>query len=51
MEGQITSHYIKDHIDPKIKITMLAQGIPVGGEIDYLDDITLSTAMKLRKVL
>ncbi len=51
MEGQITSHYIKDQIDPKITLTMLAQGIPIGGEIDYLDDITLSTAIKLRKVL
>ncbi len=50
IEGQITTNYIHDHINnSKIKLSILAQGIPVGGEIDYLDEVTLSTALKLRK--
>ncbi|MFL1780532.1 Recombination protein RecR [Candidatus Hepatincolaceae symbiont of Richtersius coronifer] len=49
LEGQITANYIHDNLEGKsFKISVLAQGIPVGGEIDYLDDITLSTALKLR---
>ncbi len=52
IEGQITANYIQDNINiTSIKISMLAQGIPIGGEIDYLDEITLSTALKLRKNL
>jgi recombination protein RecR len=50
IEGQITNNYIHDNItNPNIKFSILAQGIPVGGEIDYLDEVTLSTALKLRK--
>ena len=52
LEGQITANYIQDSIiQSNIKVSMLAQGIPIGGEIDYLDEITLSTALKLRKNL
>ena len=52
LEGQITANYIQDNIiQSNIKVSMLAQGIPIGGEIDYLDEITLSTALKLRKNL
>ncbi len=50
IEGQITVHYIMDKIhDSSIKITRLAHGVPVGGELDYLDDGTLSTALESRQ--
>ena len=49
VEGQTTAHYIEDTIkNDKIKITKLAQGLPVGGEIEQLDDGTLSSAFKNR---
>ena len=49
IEGQTTAHYIEDSIqDDKIKITKLAQGLPVGGEIEQLDDGTLFSAFKNR---
>jgi recombination protein RecR len=51
LEGQITANYIHQEVQDKVKVSMLAQGIPMGGEIDYLDDVTLSTALKLRKRL
>ena len=49
VEGQTTAHYIEDAIkNDKIKITKLAQGLPVGGEIEQLDDGTLFSAFKNR---
>ena len=49
IEGQTTAHYLEDIIkDDKIKITKLAQGLPVGGEIEQLDDGTLFSAFKNR---
>jgi recombination protein RecR len=49
IEGQTTAHYIEDSIkSDKIKITKLAQGLPVGGEIEQLDDGTLFSAFKNR---
>tara|TARA_B100000963_G_C22624675_1_gene671694 strand:- start:630 stop:1235 length:606 start_codon:yes stop_codon:yes gene_type:complete len=49
VEGQTTAHYIEDTIkNDKIKITKLAQGLPVGGEIEQLDDGTLLSAFKNR---
>ena len=49
VEGQTTAHYIEDTIkNDKIKITKLAQGLPVGGEIEQLDDGTLFSAFKNR---
>jgi len=49
IEGQTTAHYIEDAIkNNKIKITKLAQGLPVGGEIEQLDDGTLFSAFKNR---
>ena len=49
VEGQTTAHYIEDAIkNDKIKITKLAQGLPVGGEIEQLDDGTLLSAFKHR---
>lgn len=47
-EGQITADYISSLIPKNIQISSLAQGIPIGGEIDYLDEITISTALNLR---
>ena len=49
IEGQTTAHYIEDTIkNDKLKITKLAQGLPVGGEIEQLDDGTLFSAFKNR---
>ncbi len=49
IEGQTTAHYIEDSIkNDSIKITKLAQGLPVGGEIEQLDDGTLFSAFKNR---
>ena len=50
VEGQTTSHYIKDSLkQTKVKVSKLAQGLPVGGEIESLDDGTLFSAFKNRK--
>ena len=50
VEGQTTAHYIKDSLkDTKVKVSKLAQGLPVGGEIESLDDGTLFSAFKNRK--
>lgn len=50
VEGQTTAHYIIDRLaDAHVKISHLAQGVPVGGELDYLDDGTLAAAMKSRQ--
>lgn len=52
VEGQTTAHYITDRLVPSgIKITRLAHGVPVGGELDYLDEGTLSQALKARTAL
>ena len=49
VEGQTTAHYIKDSLkDTKAKVSKLAQGLPVGGEIESLDDGTLFSAFKNR---
>ena len=49
VEGSTTAHYIQDALkDSKVKISKLAQGIPVGGEIEFLDDGTLISAFKNR---
>ena len=49
VEGQTTAHYIHDSLkDTKVKISKLAQGVPVGGEIEFLDDGTLYSAFKNR---
>ena len=50
VEGQTTAHYIKDSLkETKAKVSKLAQGLPVGGEIESLDDGTLFSAFKNRK--
>ena len=49
VEGQTTDHYVTDQMEGSgIKITRLAHGVPVGGELDYLDDGTLAAALKSR---
>jgi recombination protein RecR len=49
VEGQTTAHYITDLLDgADVTVTRLAHGVPVGGELDYLDDGTLAAAMRSR---
>lgn len=49
VEGQTTAHYITDQLaGSEVKVTRLAHGVPVGGELDYLDEGTLSAALKSR---
>ena len=51
MEGQTTSHVIADKLETfkDLTVTRLAQGIPIGGEVHYLDENTLNTAFQARK--
>jgi len=50
VDGQTTVHYLIDRLKPfDIKLSTLAHGVPVGGELDYLDDGTLSTAFSARR--
>ena len=50
VEGQTTAHFITDMLaDLEVRVTRLAHGVPVGGELDYLDDGTLLAAMKSRR--
>jgi recombination protein RecR len=49
VEGQTTAHYVTDSLrDAHVKVSRLAHGVPVGGELDYLDDGTISAALKAR---
>jgi recombination protein RecR len=50
VEGQTTAHYLMDVLTG-VKVTRLAHGVPVGGELDYLDEGTLSAAFKARRSL
>ena len=50
VEGQTTAHYLLDALEPLgVKLTRLAHGVPVGGELDYLDEGTLTAAFKARR--
>ena len=49
IDGQTTAHYIADQLEGRVTVTSLAQGVPIGGELDYLDDGTISAALKARK--
>jgi recombination protein RecR len=50
VDGQTTAHYIAERLEPLgVAVSRLAQGVPVGGELDYLDDGTLSAALKARR--
>ncbi|ARO14031.1 recombination protein RecR [Ketogulonicigenium robustum] len=50
IDGQTTAHYIADHLSA-VTVTTLAQGVPVGGELDYLDEGTIGAALKARRTL
>jgi recombination protein RecR len=50
VEGQTTAHYIIDRLAPTgVRVSRLAHGVPVGGELDYLDEGTLAAALKARR--
>ncbi|AEI92279.1 recombination mediator RecR [Roseobacter litoralis] len=49
IDGQTTAHYIADNLEGQVRLTSLAQGVPIGGELDYLDDGTITAAMRARK--
>src|SRR5437762_3094266 len=50
VDGQTTAHYIAERAAPTgTRISRLAQGVPIGGELDYLDEGTLTTALKARQ--
>ncbi len=50
VDGQTTAHYITEQLKPfDISVTRLAHGVPIGGELDYLDDGTLTTALNSRR--
>ncbi len=49
IDGQTTAHYIADLVQDDVTLTSLAQGVPIGGELDYLDEGTISAALKARK--
>ena len=52
VDGQTTAHYVTDLLAPKAaKVSRLAYGVPVGGELDYLDEGTLAAAMRARTAL
>jgi recombination protein RecR len=50
VDGQTTAHYVAERLAPTgVSITMLARGVPVGGELDWLDDGTIAQAMRARR--
>jgi len=52
VDGQTTAHYLAERLsDTGVPMTRLAHGVPVGGELDWLDDGTLATALKARRAL
>jgi recombination protein RecR len=51
VDGQTTIHYLNEQLRPfQVTVTMLAHGVPVGGELDYLDEGTLFTAFQARRI-
>jgi len=50
VDGQTTAHYLADRLAPsEVSVTMLARGVPVGGELDWLDDGTIAQALRARR--
>lgn len=49
VDGQTTAHYIADQLEGRVQLTSLAQGVPIGGELDYLDEGTITAALNARK--
>ena len=51
IDGQTTAHYLADQLESCTKVTTLAQCVPIGGELYYLDDGTITAALKARKAV
>ncbi|MEM6438598.1 MAG: recombination mediator RecR [Pseudomonadota bacterium] len=51
LDGQTTAHVIAESLPDAVQVTSLAQGVPVGGELDYLDDGTIDAALRRRAAL
>jgi len=51
IDGQTTAHYIAEELEGRCTVSSLAQGVPIGGELDYLDDGTITAALRARKAL
>jgi recombination protein RecR len=52
VEGQSTAHYLMDRLaNANVTVSRLAHGVPIGGELDYLDEGTLAAAVKARKTM
>ena len=50
VDGQTTAHYLSEHLTGlQVEVTSLARGVPVGGELDWLDDGTIATALRARR--
>jgi recombination protein RecR len=50
VDGQTTAHYLAERLNPSgVNVTMLARGVPVGGELDWLDDGTIAQALRARR--
>jgi recombination protein RecR len=50
VDGQTTAHYLADRLAPSgVSVTMLARGVPVGGDLDWLDDGTIAQALRARR--
>lgn len=49
VDGQTTAHYIAEELEGRCEVSSLAQGVPIGGELDYLDDGTITAALRARK--
>ena len=52
VDGQTTAHFLSDRLQPfELSVSRLAHGVPVGGELDYLDDGTLIQALQARQAI
>ena len=51
VDGQTTAHYLAEELEGRCTVTSLAQGVPIGGELDYLDDGTITAALRARKAM
>ncbi|MBM9593271.1 recombination mediator RecR [Roseitranquillus sediminis] len=51
VDGQTTAHYIADLLEGRASVTTLGQGVPVGGELDFLDDGTIGAALRARRAV
>jgi recombination protein RecR len=50
VDGQTTAHYVAERLGPSgVAVTSLARGVPVGGELDWLDDGTIAQALRARR--